>query len=265
MIKYIGLVTFGFILKNHFSSIVPDESRKNFKTFVNILATSRPEGNEKYLLLRKRYFTECPSEDNLSMASGVMSPMSPGSRSTISESESSPLRIPPPYRPPPEVSGILPTGVPDSQSNVQYKDCVDEFKNALSGLRPRPDVSRQNSVEKVEASPQTKTPTAVEAESPQLPPRKRSSIDRPMVRDFSIDQTTYSEPSPVREKMPFFEGQQQHSPAAQQPGLPQSPYDDDNKISVREAMMKFNRIASEEEAKITSPPGKTKKPEKVSG
>uniref|UniRef100_A0A1Q3F668 SOWAHA-C winged helix-turn-helix domain-containing protein n=1 Tax=Culex tarsalis TaxID=7177 RepID=A0A1Q3F668_CULTA len=84
-----------------------EESRKQFKSFVNTLASIKNEGDEKYLILRKKYIDECPSEDVLNASY----PMSPGSRSLVavpSDSEGSPLKLPPPppYRPPPEVADL---------------------------------------------------------------------------------------------------------------------------------------------------------------
>uniref|UniRef100_A0A1B0DL44 SOWAHA-C winged helix-turn-helix domain-containing protein n=1 Tax=Phlebotomus papatasi TaxID=29031 RepID=A0A1B0DL44_PHLPP len=112
------------------------EARKQFKTYVNILATIRTEDKrdgsnekEKYLILKSKYLHECPSEDNLSLASGSTPIMSPSTRSIASESEFSPGgRQPPPYRPPPIVSpGASSSGTPvkvpilEPQTRAQYK------------------------------------------------------------------------------------------------------------------------------------------------
>lgn len=65
------------------------EARKRFKTYVNILSTIKNENNEKFLILRKRYFNECPVEngpnDDLDLFGNPEILNSPGSRSGISE------------------------------------------------------------------------------------------------------------------------------------------------------------------------------------
>lgn len=87
---------------------------------------------------------------------------------------------------------------------------------------------------------------------PSLPPRKRSSIDhRSISRENSIEQTDRDD-----NKENIQSTAEATSPSSE---------NDENKISVREAMKKFNRYASEEEAKIPSPLSKAaKKQEKVS-
>ncbi|CAO1306834.1 unnamed protein product [Diamesa tonsa] len=234
------------------------EARKQFKTYVNILATIKTEGSEKYLILRKKYYNEVPSEESASgNTSACMSPISMVSMS--SDIESSPARQPPPYRAPPQVSPApLTTSVPASmttiglpilepQTKTQYKECVDEFKQAVSSFMDtnraveRVDVtSRKNSFEQI-----------IEDNSPPtLPPRKRSSIDsRALSRENSLDQS---------EKEDFNKENMQSTDSIN------ALETEENKISVKEAMIKFNRYASEEDAKIPSPMGKNKKPEKVS-
>lgn len=224
------------------------------------MATIKTEGNEKYLILRKKYYNEVPSEESASgNTSACMSPIS--MVSMTSDIESSPARQPPPYRAPPQVSPAsspLASSVPASmttlglpilepQTKTQYKECVDEFKQAVSSFMDtnravdRVDVtSRKNSFEQI-----------IEDNSPPtLPPRKRSSIDsRALSRENSLDQS---------EKEDFNKENMQSTDSIN------ALETEDNKISVKEAMIKFNRYASEEDAKIPSPMGKNKKPEKVS-
>lgn len=139
------------------------------------------------------------------------------------------------------------SGLPILEANtkVQYKECVNEFQQAMSNfLDNRVDVaSRKNSFEQII---EDQTP-------PSLPPRKRASIDhRSISRENSIEQS---------EKDDNKENAQAPDPLAAS-AVSET---DENKISVREAMMKFNRYASEEEAKVPSPLSKaSRKPEKVS-
>jgi hypothetical protein len=225
---------------------------------VNILATIKSEGNEKFLILRKKYYNEVPSEDSVMNTSAGMSTMSPAvsMMSMTSDVGDSPSRPPPPYRLPPPISTPSPVmqhhvppsmttvGLPilEVQTKVQYKDCVNEFQQAMNNfMESRVDVtSRKNSFEQI----------IDEQTPPSLPPRKRTSIDhRSISRENSIEQPMDREDN--KENI-------QIDPLAS------SAETDDNKISVREAMMKFNRFASEEEAKIPSPISKPgKKPEKV--
>lgn len=189
--------------------------------------------------------------------------MSPVSMVSMSDFGDSPSRNPPPYRPPPQafspsgpsspaISSHVPAsmhtvGLPilEAQTKVQYKDCVNEFQQAMSSFLDsnRVDVtSRKNSFEQIIEEQQT---------PPSLPPRKRTSIDhRSISRENSVEQA----PDDNKENM----------------SVPDAPAlstaeNEENKMSVREAMMKFNRYASEEEAKIPSPLSKpSRKLEKVS-
>lgn len=225
------------------------------------MATIKSEGSEKYLILRKKYYNEAPSEESAMDTSACMSPVSMVSMS--SDFGDSPSRNPPPYRPPPQafspsapsspaISSHVPAsmhtvGLPilEPQTKVQYKDCVNEFQQAMSSFLDsnRVDVtSRKNSFEQIIEEQQT---------PPSLPPRKRTSIDhRSISRENSVEQA----PDENKENM----------------SVPDAPAlltaeNEENKMSVREAMMKFNRYASEEEAKIPSPLSKpSRKLEKVS-
>lgn len=193
--------------------------------------------------------------------SACMSPVSMVSMS--SDMGDSPCRMPPPYRAPPQFSSapsspaishqqpipssMTTVGLPILEANtkVQYKECVNEFQQAMSNfLDNRVDVaSRKNSFEQII---EDQTP-------PSLPPRKRASVDhRSISRENSIEQS---------EKDDNKENFQASDPlTASFVGET-----DENKISVKEAMMKFNRYASEEEAKVPSPLSKAaRKPEKVS-
>lgn len=181
-----------------------------------------------------------------------MSPMSPGSRSAIIESDNSPLRIPPPYRAPPqpEANPINMVGIPETQSNVQYRDCVDEFKNAISVLRNND--NRQNIVLVPNQQVETDAENSVmKSQSQEFPLEKSSSKDS--IRKSS---SASSIAQPVSNNLMLEDSKNDVKVDGDE--------NNENKISVKEAMRKFNRIASQEEARITSPPGKIKKPEKVS-
>lgn len=110
------------------------------------------------MILRKRYFNECPVEyeepdDDLNMFGNPELLQSPGSRSGISFSEHdlgttgrlfnelsskssespvqsapSPYKEPPPYKPPPKVMHHA------FQNQEKYGECVDEFRSALHAM-----------------------------------------------------------------------------------------------------------------------------------
>lgn len=203
---------------------------------------------------------------------------SPGSRSGISEydivpsssnrsyddtsfgsepisANCSPYREPPPYKPPPKV---LPYA---NQNQQQYKECVDEFKSALSAIGGRRTDSGGGSVSdepiNMETMSVAKDDHSEKMDSPpEIPPKLKQGARGSLSREQSMDSN---------------DGVRPDDPNENKENLPMTPLKEhsehsrtlDKQISVKEATKKFNRIASEEEAnKIISPPGK-KKPEKV--
>ncbi|XP_037906296.1 uncharacterized protein LOC119648598 [Hermetia illucens] len=233
-------------LVKHFKRFLtnPDtqnEARKQFKTYVNILATIKNENNQKYLILRKKYINECPSED-MAESSNPGTPMSPGGASLNFEPEGSPLRQPPPYKPPPQVSPAHQVKIPvlESETKENYKDCINEFQAAVSKIDP----SRFKSSESVEEG-SVSSQSGSSQTPPSVPPRKRQSAERSMSRESSIDENKENyEKNDASESVDSDKRK-----------------DSENSISVKEATRKFNRLASEEEAKVLSPSPK-KKPEK---
>lgn len=236
------------------------------------MATIKNENNQKYLILRKKYLNECPSEDvvqrAVSQAGGSDSvPSSPGGVSLTSEiAAGSPFRQPPPYKPPPEVASPLTkvsqtpaaTGVAVQEENVNnYRDCVNEFTTAMSRIDPKR-LERQIS----ENEPQTPTPSATEGADNKLKElEEKANRDKSVSRANSVDETAGN-----KENIPRFSFSSGSSATSTDGSGEKSSGPDvetENPISVKEATRKFNRMASEEEAKIISPPSK-KKPEKVS-
>uniref|UniRef100_A0A182JMB3 SOWAHA-C winged helix-turn-helix domain-containing protein n=1 Tax=Anopheles atroparvus TaxID=41427 RepID=A0A182JMB3_ANOAO len=270
-------------LVKHFRSFLTnkdtqDDARKQFKTYVNVLASIKHEGNEKYLVLRRKFFDDIPSEDSLNMT--VSQPMSPASRSygvVPSDGEASPMRLPPPYRPPPVVSpdAVSYQGSPRGSVALNRRNSSEigrsgseisfgsEFasvdvkkvnpllvRSNSSDTRQTHDVGRRQSADVYKFD---------EAAPPAIPPRKRIS-------DSGSNSVPNSRQNSVEEKLPVpvVEG-----PGENKENVPAADTDEtgtvateENKLSVKEKMMKFNRFASEEEAKIPSPIGK-KKPEKT--
>lgn len=227
-----------------------DEARKRFKTYVTLLSTIKNENGQKFLILRKKYVNECPTEDAVeravAAAANSAEPSSPGGASLNLEASfsASPLRQPPPYKPPPMVTSPMAaapvTGLTVSEEHQEnYKDCVQEFAAAIQRIDPK----------RLEKEP--------EAEEPPRPPPTSAS------RSNSVDETANKENIP---RFSFSSGAStDSSSAAEKPetSTPETDAAESAIISVKEATRKFNRMASEEEAKIISPPAK-KKPEKVS-
>lgn len=227
-----------------------DEARKRFKTYVTLLSTIKNENGQKFLILRKKYVNECPTEDAVeravAAAANSAEPSSPGGASLNLEASfsASPLRQPPPYKPPPMVTSPMAaapvTGLTVSEEHQEnYKDCVQEFAAAIQRIDPK----------RLEKQP--------EPEEPARPPPTSAS------RSNSVDETANKENIP---RFSFSSGASTDSSSAgekTESTTPETDAAENAVISVKEATRKFNRMASEEEAKIISPPAK-KKPEKVS-
>lgn len=215
---------------------------------MNILATIKNENNQKYLILRKKYLNECPSEDvvqrAISQAGGTDSvPSSPGGLSvTTDEATASPFRKPPPYIPPPEVNAPIAMyqGTPLAPMAPIPPSTNDDEEDTKDGNTTTSTLERENEIEN----------KAVE--------------DKSVSRSNSVDETANKENIP---RFSFSSGSSGTDSTDAGPGATDKSSGPDveteNPISVKEATRKFNRMASEEEAKIISPPSK-KKPEKVS-
>lgn len=235
------------------------EARKRFKTYVTLLSTIKNENNQKYLILRKKYLHECPSEDvverAVEAAGNASVPSSPGAGSIVSVSEGvvSPLRQPPPYKAPPEVQqsplaaaaaapSVANAGLVVHQDQVEsYRECVNEFTAAMQRIDPA----------RLELQPSPEAPDAPKTNEPKASAKSIS-------RANSVDETANKENIP---RFSFSSGASTDSSVAEKVSGPEADVAE-NPISVKEATRKFNRMASEEEAKIISPPAK-KKPEKV--
>lgn len=268
---------FFFSLSLSFVNSPSGEARKRFKTYVNILSTIKNENNEKYLILRKRYYTECPvdfePDDDLNLLGNPELLQSPGSRSGISftehdlgasgrlftelqskSPEPSPYKEPPPYKPPPKVM------LHAYQNQEKYGECVDEFRSALNAIG-----CQQN---KFDDNTDCGPPLAEPSDSaPKLPPKLKASKD-----DANYMKQQMLEVTPVKSNLPPsnrpIENVEDKENVLELPSRPSNDFNTgqtlDKQISVKEATKKFNRIASEEEAsKIISPTAK-KRPEKVS-
>uniref|UniRef100_A0A182KHG5 SOWAHA-C winged helix-turn-helix domain-containing protein n=1 Tax=Anopheles christyi TaxID=43041 RepID=A0A182KHG5_9DIPT len=268
-------------LVKHFRSFLTnkdtqDEARRRFKEYVNKLASVKHEGNEKYLVLRRKYYNGIPTED-----SGTdLQPMSPASRSyglLPSDSEASPLRQPPPYRPPPVVSpdSVSYHGSPRGSVALNRRNSSDYIRSgseisfgsefaSVDGRKVNPLLVRSNSNDTRPIPDGGRKPSVDmmpfdEGTPPAIPPRKRISesggSNKSNSRQNSVEErstgSVNDNPSENKENVVSAESEEKGVVASEE-----------NKLSVKEKMMKFNRFASEEEAKIPSPIGK-KKPDKV--
>lgn len=247
------------------------------------MSTIRNENNEKYLILRKRYYTESPTEyepvDDLTLFGNPELLQSPGSRSGISEHDlgasgrllnewktpesSSPYKEPPPYKPPPKVM------MHAYQNQEKYGDCVDEFRSALHAMGHQQNKfdDQSDGGDNTAAEPIDVAAAAAVAAAPKLPPKQKSAKDD---ANYSKQQMVDSTPVKVASlPTPHIDDSCENKEnVSELSGKTLSDFDAkrtlDKQISVKEATKKFNKIASEEEAsKIISPTAK-KRPEKVS-
>lgn len=88
-------------------SLISDDARVKFKEYVNQLATTKTENNDKFVTIRKRYLTS-------------NAPISP----SLPQSPTSPIspRQPPPYRQPPEVRSPTSFTEPDDDTISQCSE-----------------------------------------------------------------------------------------------------------------------------------------------
>uniref|UniRef100_A0A0A1WSM5 Ankyrin repeat domain-containing protein SOWAHC n=1 Tax=Zeugodacus cucurbitae TaxID=28588 RepID=A0A0A1WSM5_ZEUCU len=222
-----------------------NEARKLFKVYVNILSTIRNENNQKYLILRKKYIHELPSNDivqrALATAGAEAVPSSPSGMSVISENAIvSPMRQPPPYVPPPEVA------VPDKNcgclDQIVEVATIETSKTAQEALvEPEKDVAAKKNPE----------------ENHELEVEKRLK---------AISKESHKE---NKENIPRFSFSSEGSATSLSSKSSKDTIDSDvdppgSNVSVKEATRKFNRLVSEEEAKaaVVSPSGKKKIEEK---
>lgn len=185
--RYICIFLYLFIL------CFQAESRKKFKTYVNVLSTIKSDGSEKFLVLRKKFHHVCPTEE--------------GIENERPECTSDPKQVelkPPPYKLPPMMM---------TQSNENFKLCVDEFKHALNIADSANDTKNLTGI--FDATLGTSTD---QEEAHNLATRKENDYN-----EYSADDTAQG-----------------------------------NVISVREATRKFNRIASQEDAKPMGSPSSVK-------
>ncbi|XP_017955690.1 uncharacterized protein LOC108650877 isoform X2 [Drosophila navojoa] len=267
------------------------EARKRFKTYVTLLSTIKNENNQKYLILRKKYINECPSEEvverAVAAAGTASAPSSPGAASTVSVTDSgiSPMRQPPPYKAPPEVqqsptpapepepSAPVIAGLAVHQDQVEtYRECVNEFTAAMQRIDParlvrQSDIDKKNEQDaETDANGNADVDAAAaadvngngngninaEANGQKTDPDINGNA-KSISRVNSVDEGNNKENIP---RFSFSSGTSTDSSSAEKADAAENP------ISVKEATRKFNRMASEEEAKIISPPPK-KKPEKL--
>ncbi|XP_034254629.1 ankyrin repeat domain-containing protein SOWAHC isoform X2 [Thrips palmi] len=256
------------------------QAREHFKEIVNVVATIRTEEGEKFLVLKKKYQepmffepssscppypTSPPPSDHLNPNAGYESvcSFSPlqfshmGSNSNIYTSPSqsfsepmSPSRAPPPYRaPPPPV--VSPTRGPPPQPHIMMpppppptnKGRPPPITALLSEEAATAELARQSSVDSIDAADEP-------AIAPPVPPRRKSSV-KSLKLDNKENCSDVSDPK-KRPKSDDYDSKRN--------SLAES--EAEHKISVRDAMQKFNRLASENELQRAHLPSR-KKPDKV--
>ncbi|XP_024872698.1 ankyrin repeat domain-containing protein SOWAHB isoform X2 [Temnothorax curvispinosus] len=192
-------------LVKHFKRFLTDpetrvEARNRFKEYVNILATIKNEEGEKYLVLKKKY--RQPFLD-LSPPKQVASPVATPDLAT----PVSPLREPPPYRPPPPA--------PLSPSSSSSYASLEESASPIS-VREKNDDSESVGVASVS--------------SPPVPPRRKSQDKLKVENKENVDRNRNSTSEAVIKEN---EAVTTTNPSSAE------------QLSVRERMQRFNRMASE--------------------
>uniref|UniRef100_A0A0K8V925 Ankyrin repeat domain-containing protein SOWAHC n=1 Tax=Bactrocera latifrons TaxID=174628 RepID=A0A0K8V925_BACLA len=222
-----------------------NEARKLFKVYVNILSTIRNENNQKYLILRKKYIHELPSNDVVQRAVAAAGaetvPSSPGGMSVISESAIlSPMRQPPPYVPPPEVAA--------ADNNC---GCLDQIVEVAT----------------IETSKTAQTALA-ESETEALT-KKNPEENHELEVEKRLKAISKESHKENKENIPRFSFSSDGSATSLSSKSSKDTIDSDidppgSNVSVKEATRKFNRLVSEEEAKaaVVSPSAKKKAEEK---
>ncbi|KAL6423429.1 hypothetical protein ACFW04_010194 [Cataglyphis niger] len=192
-------------LVKHFKRFLTDpetrvEARNRFKEYVNILATIKNEEGDKFLVLKKKY--RQPFLD-FSPPQSVGSPLaSPDLATPVS-----PLREPPPYRPPPPA--------PLSPSSNSSHASLDESTMPISG--------REN-------DQKNDNPDASIASVPPVPPRRKSQDKLKMENKENVD----------KNKSGFSETVIKEDETATTTNLASV-----EQLSFRERMQRFNRMANE--------------------
>ncbi|XP_029669385.1 ankyrin repeat domain-containing protein SOWAHB isoform X2 [Formica exsecta] len=192
-------------LVKHFKRFLTDpetrvEARNRFKEYVNTLATIKNEEGDKYLVLKKKY--RQPFLD-FSPPQSVGSPLaSPDLATPVS-----PLREPPPYRPPPPA--------PLSPSSNSSHASLEESAMPISG--------REN--DQKNDNPDTSSPSV-----PPVPPRRKSQDKLKLENKENVD----------KNKSGFSETviKEDETTTTTNPTSAEQ-------LSVRERMQRFNRMASE--------------------
>ncbi|XP_043476130.1 ankyrin repeat domain-containing protein SOWAHB isoform X2 [Leptopilina heterotoma] len=143
------------------------EARNRFKEYVNILATIKNEEGEKYLLLKKKYRQTSLDLSSPGFSFGI-SPTSPV-RTPDLATPVSPLREPPPYRPPPPAP-LSPTS-PTSYTTSPISRYQNELSEDTTGVFHNN--FERNSKETTSAFKQYTEETDLPT-SPPVPPRRKS-------------------------------------------------------------------------------------------
>ncbi|XP_076665288.1 ankyrin repeat domain family member sosondowah isoform X2 [Andrena cerasifolii] len=191
----------------HFKKFLTDpetrvESRNRFKEYVNTLATIKNEEGEKYLVLKKKYRQ---TTLELSPTEQVGSPIaSPDLATSVS-----PLRAPPPYRPPP------PAPLSPTAGNATREETCLNFAREDTAVD-----ARKNGIERVE--------TGFSTPSPPVPPRRKSQDKIKIENKENVDRNRGGSEAVIKED----------EAVAANPGSTEQ-------LSFRERMQRFNRMASE--------------------
>ncbi|XP_043476138.1 ankyrin repeat domain-containing protein SOWAHB isoform X3 [Leptopilina heterotoma] len=204
------------------------EARNRFKEYVNILATIKNEEGEKYLLLKKKYRQTSLDLSSPGFSFGI-SPTSPV-RTPDLATPVSPLREPPPYRPPPPAP-LSPTS-PTSYTTSPISRYQNELSEDTTGVFHNN--FERNSKETTSAFKQYTEETDLPT-SPPVPPRRKS---QDKVKVENKENISVEKPKTVAEII------------IKEDEIPTTPQSSAEQLSVRERMQRFNRMATETDLNV---------------
>ncbi|XP_071443225.1 ankyrin repeat domain-containing protein SOWAHA [Hetaerina americana] len=273
MIEKGGKVTNHELVK-HFKNYLTNpeskvEARTIFKEYVNTLASIKNEEGEKHLVLKSKYrpyelLDTAGLSSPSSMASNETTPTSPSPSPVVTGSSShlplevldftSPARQPPPYRPPPPPisppkSAPIPPPNYSSLSVSQTSGLSTLHEGSVVSLVQMPQESGESFKPVLRSEEISDLSNKLPQETdppPPVPPRRRSN-----------DRGRIDNKENLPESIRKLSSDDQHDD--QKPEKPVSEVDGEQKISVKERMQKFNRLASESDLLLLQPQAAKKK------
>ncbi|XP_011258551.1 ankyrin repeat domain-containing protein SOWAHB isoform X3 [Camponotus floridanus] len=203
-------------LVKHFKRFLTDpetrvEARNRFKEYVNTLATIKNEEGDKYLVLKKKY--RQPFLD-FSSPQPVGSPLaSPDLATPVS-----PLREPPPYRPPPPA----PLSPSSDNSHASFEESATPISERENGQKNDNSDASSASVSSPPVPPRRKSQDKLKTENKENVDRNKSGFSESVIKE---DETAATTNPASAEQLSFRERMQRFNRMASETDLPARPND----------------------------------------